>query len=54
MQQGTGTKDACIRQRVLQAFEGIHEGGEWHFLACAATSALTEHHRESNILTAWH
>ena len=48
MQQGTESKDACIRQRVIQGFERIHVGGEWNFSASAATSAPTERHRESN------
>ena len=49
MQQGTDTKAACFRQRVLQGAERIHGGGEWIFSAGTTTSAPTDRRRESNI-----
>ena len=41
MQQGNDTKDACVRQRVLQIFERIHIGREWNLSDGAATSTPT-------------
>ena len=46
MQQGTETKNACFRQRVLQGAERIHGGGELNFSAGTTTPAPTERRRE--------